>query len=613
MIVSSKIENKLYKVEKPERYIGREWNQIKKEWTTQKKKILLCFPDTYEIGMSHLGIKILYHLLNKQEDILCERAFAPWIDLENLLREEGLPLFSLESGHRAGDFDIIGFTLQYEMSYTNIINMLDLANIPLYTEDRDGSHPLIIGGGSTVYNSEPAAPFFDLIFIGEAEDFIIDLVNTYFNFKNQGLNRKDILKKMSKLPGVYVPSMYEVSYHKSGGVKEFNPKFPEIKKTIKRQIVNDLDQSFYPTGFLVPFMDIVHNRAVIEVARGCTRGCRFCAAGMTYRPVRERSKERILELAEKILEKTGYSELSLNSLSTVDYSDIETLVKELTDRFSGQKISISLPSLRIDEFSVRLAEEVQKVRKSGLTFAPEAGTERLRRVINKGVGEKDLYQAVRAAFNSGWDRIKLYFMIGLPTETRKDLEGIVSMVDRVKKIGRQTSGRRTNIEVSVSSFIPKPFTPFQWVAMENRESIEKKQSYLRNNIKGRGVHLSWNEPDMSLVEGLMARGDRRLAPVIEKAWQKGARFDGWNELFDFSLWEDALHKSNLKFSTFISGYSPEKCLPWAHINMGVDREFLYNEYKKALSEELTPDCRHEGRCTGCGINLLFPEADLYAD
>ncbi|MFW6256600.1 MAG: TIGR03960 family B12-binding radical SAM protein [Bacillota bacterium] len=612
MEVRDKIEDKLYQVEKPERYIGNEWNQVVKDWLPEKKKILLAFPDLYEIGMSHLGLKILYHLLNQERDIICERVYAPWPDLEELLDRNDLPLFSLESGREILDFDILGFTLQYEMSYTNIINMLDLGGIPLYSKDRTQQHPLIIAGGSTVYNPEPIAPFIDVIFIGEAEEGIINLVKTYFHYKEQNMSRKQILVALSELPGVYVPSLYNFSYGMNGEVNEFKVAQPGIKSHIDKQIVADLDQAFYPTNFIVPYMDIVHNRAVLELARGCTRGCRFCAAGIGYRPVRERKMETILQLTDEILKNTGYEEISLSSLSTVDYTEIEKLVKTLADKYKDRKISISLPSLRIDEFSIELAEEVQKVRKTGLTFAPEAGTDRLRKVINKGVKEKDLFQAAEAAFDSGWNRIKLYFMIGLPTETKKDLEGIVRLVHKVREIGRQKAGNRTKIEVGISTFIPKPYTPFQWVEMIDREQMEDKQAFLRSEIRGKGLNLSWDEPQMSLLEGIFARGDRRLAAVIETAWKKGARFDGWNEHFNFSVWEESLREHDLDPVSFLKKRSLKNDLPWSHIKLGVSEDYLKTEYKKGLNGEFTSDCR-DGKCTRCGINSFYPGVDNYVN
>ena len=609
MNVKNELDDILYQVSNPERYIGNEWNQIVKDWEKTDVKVALAFPDVYEIGMSHLGIKIIYHLLNNDNDILCERAFAPWFDLEEIMREKDLPLYTLESGREIQDFDILGFTLQYEMSYTNILNMIDLAGMPVYSKDRDESYPLIIGGGSTVFNPEPIAPFFDLFYIGEAEEGIASLVKHYKRLQKDNKNRKEILIELNKMPGVYVPSLYEAEYDNKQFV-DINPAEEGVKSEVKRQIVSDLDNSFYPTDFIVPYMDIVHDRAVLEISRGCTRGCRFCAAGMTYRPVRERSKETLLDLAGEILASTGYGEISLTSLSTMDYSQVDDLVKTMADRYSDLNISISLSSLRVDEFSVKLAREVQRVRKTGLTFAPEAGTQRLRNIINKGVEEENLYDAVRAAFESGWHRIKLYFMIGLPTEEREDLDGIIEMAHKVRKIGREIRKntdkrmKRIDIQVSVSTYVPKPYTPFQWVRMINKEEIEEKIFYLRDNIRGRGLKFSWNEPDLSLIEGVVARGDRRIANVIYDAWQKGSQFDSWNQKFSSEKWFQALEENDLELDDYLSSSEPDNKLPWSHINLGVGKEFLKKECERAFSGELTEDCR-TGRCTDCDVCFDF--------
>ncbi|MDI3547784.1 MAG: hypothetical protein PWR10_1436 [Halanaerobiales bacterium] len=623
MILAERLEELLYRVTNPTRYIGNEWNAINKEWTGERIKVVLAFPDLYEIGMSHLGLKILYHLLNREDDILCERTYAPWTDMEELMRSECLPLFSLESKHAIRDFDIFGFTLQYEMSYTNILNMLDLAGLPLHSRERGEDYPLVIAGGSTVFNPEPLAPFIDLFFIGEAEEGIVELVRSYDRYRREGLEREEILFKLSQLPGIYVPRFYDVDYQ-LGKIRGIKPNREGIKERINKQVVTNLDQAFYPVDFIVPHMNIVHDRAVIEVARGCTRGCRFCAAGIAYRPVRERKKETIIRLADQILASTGYEELSLTSLSTVDYSDIGDLIKTMSERYEERKISISLPSLRVDRFSVNLAKEVQRVRKSGLTFAPEAGTQRLRDVINKGVREEDLYDAVRAAFEEGWLTIKLYFMIGLPTETEEDLEGIVKLARNVLNIGReirkkrQKKMKRIEIHVSVSTFVPKPFTPFQWVEMDSKQEMIKKQEYLRENLKGRGLSFSWNDPELSLLEGVFSRGDRRLASVLEAAWKKGCRFDGWSDHFAFDSWREAFAENNLTIEEYLRSREVEETLPWDHINMGISKKFLIKEYQRALQESLTGDCRFKG-CTGCdvcfdlGVNLELVGGEKSAD
>jgi len=603
--LANKIEEILPEVSKPTRYMGNELNMIKKDLNQVKVKFALAFPDVYEVAMSHLGIKILYHLLNEREDTVAERVYAPWVDMEQKMREHNLPLFTLENRAKVVDFDILGFTLQYEMSYTNILNMLDLAGIPLKSKDRGEEFPLVIVGGPCAFNPEPLAPFVDVVLLGEAEAAIGELVDQYLVWKDSGASKKDLLKSLSQIEGLYIPSFYEIDYNDDGEVVKFEAKndAPEI---LKKRVIQNLDESYYPEKLILPYMEIVHDRVTLEVARGCTRGCRFCQAGMIYRPVRERSHERIKDLAKKLIESTGYEEISLSSLSTSDYSKIEDLAKELLEEYKDQRVSVALPSMRVDSFSVDLAKELQAVRKTGLTFAPEAGTQRLRDVINKGIDEEDLLKTTEAAFKEGWRRVKLYFMMGLPTETLEDIRGIADLAKKVAEMGdeiRRNSDnkRRVKVGVSVSTFVPKPHTPFQWSKFNTLEEIKEKQQLLRNELRGKDLSFTWTDPYLSTMEAVFARGDRRAAEVMQRAWELGAKFDGWSEHFDYQRWKQAFEESGYNLEEYVyRNFNLEGRLPWDHLEVGVDKGYLRKEYQKAIDVELTPDCRFNN-CTGCGI------------
>ncbi|NLD46346.1 MAG: TIGR03960 family B12-binding radical SAM protein [Clostridiaceae bacterium] len=590
-------------VEKPSRYIGNEWNSVHKNLNDVEIRFAFAFPDVYEVGMSHLGMKILYHLLNERKDTFCERVFAPWVDMEAKMRENNIPLFALESHDPVKEFDFVGFTLQYEMSYTNIVNMLDLAGIPLISSLRGETDPFVCAGGPCAYNPEPLADFFDFFIMGEGEEVINDVMEVYLKWKTQeNLSRDEFLSSISFIDGVYVPSLYDVTYKNDGTIDSITPK-DNYPKTIKKRIIKDLDKVFFPEKIIVPFTGIVHDRIMLELFRGCVRGCRFCQAGFIYRPVRERSAERLLELAGKLEDSTGYEEISLASLSTSDYSSLKALTEGLISEMEPRKVNLALPSLRIDSFSLDLMEKAQKVRKSGLTFAPEAGSQRLRDVINKGVTEDDLLKSVTTAFNGGWSGVKLYFMLGLPTETFEDIEGIAELgrkvADAYYQVPRENRGKGLNITISASSFVPKPFTPFQWEGQDSMEVLTQKQMHLKNIIKSKQIKYNWHDPELSFLEAIFARGDRRLGKVLIKAFGKGCRFDSWGEHFKFDSWMEAFSECDLDPHFYANRKREyDEVFPWDHIDVGVSKEFLRKENEKAYREELTSNCRVS--CSGCG-------------
>lgn len=595
-------EKLLLSVQKPGRYSGGEINSVIKDKHNVDIRFAFCFPDTYEIGMSHLGMKILYSQLNEREDIWCERVFAPWLDFEEVMRKNNIPLFALESRDPIRDFDIIGFTLQYEMAYTNVLNMLDLAGLPLKSCHRKELAPLVVAGGPCVCNPEPLADFIDLFFIGEGEELDLEVIDLYKEYKKKNATKEEFLIAASKIEGVYVPSLYKDEYNKDGTLKELIP-LDNAPKTIKKRIIKDMDSAFYPEKFVVPFIEIVHDRAVQEIFRGCIRGCRFCQAGFIYRPVREKSVDTINRQAKCLCENTGYDEISLSSLSTSDYREIEPLLNRLLTWTDDNHVSLALPSLRIDNFSEELLEKIKHVRKSGLTFAPEAGTQRLRDVINKNVTEEEVLNTCRTAFAGGYTSVKLYFMLGLPTETDEDLKGIADLGQKIVNLyysmPEKPKGKAVSVSISVSTFVPKPFTPFQFEPQIDLEEIRRRQEYLKSAITTKKISLSYHDSSTSFLEGAFARGDRRMGAVIEKAFERGCKFDSWTECFVAEKWYEAFEECGLS-PKFYANRKREfnENNPWDHIDVGVTKEFLIKENKLAHGNLTTPNCRE--KCANCG-------------
>ena len=592
----------LQHVEKPARYTGGEWNSIVKDHNTVDVTMALAFPDVYEVSMSHLGIKILYGLLNEREDVAAERVFAPWHDMEQEMRDRKIPLFSLETKTPIREFDLLGFTLQYEMSYTNILNMLDMADIPFYSKDRDMSFPLLLAGGPCVYNIEPIADFFDIVSIGESEEWLVEFVELFKAEKAKGFpgGKEAFLRKAALIEGTYVPALYQPEYTEEGHFKGLQVLAEEAPSVVKKRIVEDVENSYYPTAPIVPYLDVVHDRAVLELFRGCLRGCRFCQAGMLYRPVRERTPERLLQMAKDIIANTGYNEISLMSLSSADYSKLPELVDMLMEEFKDKQVSVSLPSLRIDAFSIDIAKKVQQVRKSGLTFAPEAGSQRMRDVINKGVSEEDLMAACENAFKSGWNTVKLYFMMGLPTETDEDVAGIADLAYKVLDLHRDITGKRNGkVTVSCSFFVPKTHSPYQWYGQQDVEEIHRKQRYLKSLINNRNISYHYHDGHTGYLEAIFARGDRRLAPSVIEAWKNGCKFDGWTEYFKYDTWMQAFKDTNIDPDYYARrDRSFEEALPWEHIDDTVSKAFLQREWERAVEGTLTWDCRRKP-CNGC--------------
>lgn len=598
------LEQLLLTVQKPGRYSGGEVNQVVKDKSADTVRFAFCFPDTYEIGMSHLGMKILYSLFNERDDIWCERVFAPWTDFEKVMRENDIPLYALESRDSIRDFDFVGFTLQYELSYTNILLMLDLGGIPLKAADRDDSWPIIVAGGPCTCNPEPLADFFDIFFLGEGEKVDLEVIDLYKKNKANGGTKQDFLRAAAQIKGVYVPSLYDVTYNYDKTVKAITPKF-NAPPTVEKRIEENLDETYYPDKFVVPYIEAVHDRAVQEVFRGCIRGCRFCQAGYIYRPVREKSPAVVNRQARALCQSAGYDEISLSSLSTSDYTRLEEMLDEMLSWTECEKISLSLPSLRIDNFSEDLMKKINRLKKSGLTFAPEAGTQRLRDVINKNITEDDILGTCATAFRGGYTAVKLYFMMGLPTETDADIVGIADLaqkiVDLYYSLPERPKGKAVNVSISVANFVPKPHTPFQFEPQITREEMMRRQRLLKDSIKSKKITFNYHENRTSFLEGVFARGDRKLGAVIESAYKKGCRFDGWDECFNLDAWLEAFDECDVAPEFYANRTRPfDEITPWDHLDYRITKDFLIRENMAAHAEKTTPNCRE--KCAGCGAN-----------